>query len=153
MGERNLYYIPSMRDFLSSRILGCEVLVTLITIFSSHPNSAMSSIAEPRMTCSWIRHCGPCFLLSLVVWFRGTWECVAPVYHLLSVPQVVSGHLILHALSAQWNQDERCPILITVCVSHPGMQRASLQPKPLRALPDPDVVYCHRAHILSKRSP
>ena len=23
----------------------------------------------------------------------------------------------------------------------------------VRALPDPDVVYCHRAHILSKRSP
>jgi hypothetical protein len=62
----------------------------------------------------------PCALWSLVVWFRGTWECVAPVYHLLSVPQVVSGHLILHALSAQWNPEGRCPILITVCVSHPG---------------------------------
>jgi hypothetical protein len=30
---------------------------------------------------------------------------------------LVSGHLILHARSAQWNHDERCPICITVFAS------------------------------------
>ena len=140
-----------MRPFCQALFLGERLC--LVFWYSSHPNSAMRSIAEPRMTCSWIRSRAQYSLWSLVVWFCGTWDLFGPVYHLLSVPQAGSGHLILHALSAQWNQDERCPILITVCVSHPGMQRASLQPKPLRALPDPDVVYCHRAHILSKRSP
>ena len=93
----------------------------LFTIFSSHPNSAMRSIAEPRMTCSWIWPRAQYCQWSLVVWFCGTWDLFGPVYHLLSVPQAGSGHLILHALSAQWNQEGRCPILITVCVSHPGM--------------------------------